>query len=34
VKTVDKLLKGKSKLEIVLASQNSIFAKVGLGFNP
>jgi len=33
-KTVDKLLKGKSNFENVLASQNCVFGKAGLGFNP
>ena len=34
MKTVDKLLKGKSTFENVLASQNCVFGKAGLGFNP
>ena len=34
VKTVDKLWKGKSNFENVLASQNCVFGKAGLGFNP
>jgi len=34
VKTVDKLSKGKSNFENVLASQNCVFRKAGLGFNP
>jgi len=34
VKTVDKLSKGQSNFENVLASQNCVFGKVGLGFNP
>jgi len=34
VKTVDKLSKGQSNFENVLASQNCIFGKAGLGFNP
>jgi len=34
VKTVDKLSKGKSNFESVLAFQNYVFGKVGLGFNP
>ena len=34
VKTVDKLSKGKSNFESVLASQNCVFGKAGLGFNP
>jgi len=34
VKTVDKLSKGKSNFENVLASQNCVFGKYGLGFNP
>jgi len=34
VKTVDRLSKGKSNFETVLASQNCFFGKVGLGFNP
>jgi len=34
VKTVDKLSKGKSNFESVLASQNCVFGKVGLSFNP
>jgi len=33
VRTVDKLSKGKSKFENVLASQNCVFGKPGLGFN-
>jgi len=31
---VDKLSKGKSNFENVLASQNCVFGKAGLGFNP
>jgi len=31
---VDKLSKGKSNFESVLAFQNSVFGKFGLGFNP
>jgi len=34
VNIVDKLSKGKSNFENVLASQNCVFGKVGLGFNP
>jgi len=34
VKTVDRLSKGKSNFENVLASQNCVFGKAGLGFNP
>ena len=34
VDTVDKLLKGKSNFENVLASQSCAFGKAGLGFNP
>jgi len=34
VKTVDRLSKGKSNFENVLASQNCVFGKTGLGFNP
>jgi len=34
VKTVDRLSKGKSNFETVLASQNCVFGKSGLGFNP
>jgi len=34
VRTVDKLSKGKSNFEKVLASQNCVFGKAGLGFNP
>jgi len=34
VKIVDKLSKGKSNFESVLASQNCVFGKAGLGFNP
>ena len=34
VETVDKLSKGKSNFEIVLASQSCAFGKAGLGFNP
>ena len=33
VKTVDKLSKGQSNFENVLASQNCVFGKAGLGFN-
>jgi len=34
VRTVDKLSKDKSNFENVLASQNCVFGKTGLGFNP
>ena len=34
MKIVDKLLKGKSNFENVLASQNCVSRKAGLGFNP
>jgi len=34
VKNVDKLSKGQSNFENVLASQNCVFGKAGLGFNP
>jgi len=34
VKTVDKVSKGKSNFETVLASQKCVFGKSGLGFNP
>ena len=34
VETVDKLSKGKSNFENVLASQNCVFGKAGSGFNP
>jgi len=34
VKTVDRLSKGKSNFKTVLASQNCVFGKGGLGFNP
>ena len=34
VKTEDKLSKGQSNFENVLASQNCVFGKAGLGFNP
>ena len=34
VNTMDKLTKGKSNFENVLASQNYVFGKAGLGFNP
>jgi len=33
IKTVDKLSKGKSNFENVLASQKCVFGKSGLGFN-
>ena len=33
VKIVDRLSKGKSNFENVLASQNCVFGKAGLGFN-
>jgi len=34
VRTVDKLSKGKSNFVNVLASQNCVFGRAGLGFNP
>ena len=34
MKTVDRLSKGKSNVENVLASQNCVFGKAGLCFNP
>jgi len=34
VRTVDNLSKGKSNFENVLASQNCVFGRAGLGFNP
>jgi len=34
LKTVDKFSKGQSNLKIVLASQNCVSGKVGLGFDP
>jgi len=34
VRTVDKLSKGKSNFETILASQKCVFGKLGLGFNP
>ena len=34
VSIVDKLSKGKSNFENVLASQNCVFGRAGLGFNP
>jgi len=34
VKIVDRLSKGKSNFETVLASQNCVFGKAGLGYNP
>jgi len=34
VETVDKLSKGKSNFENILASQSCVFGKAGLGFNP
>jgi len=34
VSTVDKISKGKSNFENVLASQNCVFGRAGLGFNP
>jgi len=34
LKIVDKFSKGQSNLEIVLASQNCVFRKAELGFNP
>jgi len=34
VKIVDRLSKDKSNFEIVFASQNCVFGKAGLGFNP
>ena len=34
VKTMDRLSMGKSNFENVLAFQNCVFGKAGLGFNP
>jgi len=34
VKTMDKLSKGQSNFETILASQHYVFGKAGLGFNP
>ena len=34
MKTVDKLSKGKSNFETILAYQNCVFRKSGLGFKP
>jgi len=34
LKNVDKFSKGQSNLETVLASQNCVFGKAGLRFNP
>ena len=34
VRTMDKLSKGKSNFENVLTSQNCVFGRAGLGFNP
>ena len=34
VKIVDKLSKGKSNFENILASQNCVFGKADIGFNP
>jgi len=34
VRTVDKLSKGKSNFDNVLASQKGVFGRAGLGFNP
>ena len=34
VNTMDKISKGKSNFESVLASQNCVFGKAGLDFNP
>ena len=34
VSIADKLSKGKSNFENVLASQNFVFGRAGLGFNP
>ena len=34
VDTMDKLSKGKSNFQNVLASQRCVFGKAGLGFNP
>jgi len=34
VKTIDIISKGKSNFENVLASQQCVFGKSGLGFNP
>jgi len=34
LKTVDKFSKGQSNLETVLASENCVFGKARLGFNP
>jgi len=34
VKTMDRLITGKSNFENVFASQNCVFGKAGLGFYP
>ena len=34
MKTIDKIAKLKSNLENVLAPQNCVFGKYGMGFNP
>ena len=34
LKIVDKFSKGQSNLETILTSQNCVFGKAGLGFNP
>jgi len=34
IRTVHKLSKGKSNFQNVLASQNCVFGRAGLGFNP
>jgi len=34
LKTCARLKRGKTNLEVVLDSQNCIFGKVGLGYNP
>jgi len=34
LKTCAKFTRGKANLEVVLGSQNCVFRKVGLGYNP
>jgi len=34
LKTYDKFTRGEANLEVVLGSQNCVFGKAGLGYNP
>jgi len=34
LKTCSKFIRGKANFEVVLGSQNCVFGKAGLGYNP